>query len=620
MIKAIKIAVLASFMGGVLSPMVQAQSSAAADLAAREAVRRQGEIQQLGKLLQQAKTVESTGNLLAASKLYEAAQGKVESVGINAKGIDVERAAAMEGLTRVRMGLADQYAKSGKLSEARKEVNRVLVLSPNNLTARERLQEIDAGLAKLRGRMPTEQAIEDVKSVVDEKIQASTLVQDGKLFYEMARYDKAESKLRQALKIDPSNRGASYYLVLVQEAKNKLQVKARDITSRDAIKNVTKDWVAPTSHLGLEVPNSLANISPTNTYPDKIYTGPGRIRIHRLLHNLKFDRFPITGSAEGISLRELVNELHDSVIELDEAVNFLIDSNTGVLSQPSLQDPSLGMDNDPFAGGGFQPQEQEEVDIGLEVQITIDPPLRHVSLYQVLEIMKELSNIPIGYSVKDYGIMFSHQPIEGPRLENRTYRVDPDTFMQGLQSVGVNYVSADAGMGGGMGGMGGGGMGGGGMGGGGMGGGMGMFSIPPQKVVRLPYRGVCLEHGKREPTSRMRYKLVPVEEYSKDAGLHELLRLVARGRVATPVAQAAAWNINNRMPWQALAAKRRTRLGGGYQPPFFHLQHLISARQVVAFAKARGAERQRNDKDKAVSEPTRPARGVRTFQSTPASR
>ena len=51
--------------------------------------------------------------------------------------------------------------------------------------------------------------------------------------------------------------------------------------------------------------------------------------------------------------------------------------------------------------------------------------------------------------------MFSHQPVEGPRLENRTYRVDPDTFMQGLQSVGVNYVSADAGMGGGMGGMGG---------------------------------------------------------------------------------------------------------------------------------------------------------------------
>ena len=69
MIKAMKIAVLASLMGADLAPAAQAQSSAA-DAAAREAIRRQGEIQQLGKLLEQAKTVESTGNLLAASKLY----------------------------------------------------------------------------------------------------------------------------------------------------------------------------------------------------------------------------------------------------------------------------------------------------------------------------------------------------------------------------------------------------------------------------------------------------------------------------------------------------------------------------------------------------------------------
>ena len=462
MIKAMKIAVLASLMGAVLAPAAQAQSSAA-DAAAREAIRRQGEIQQLGKLLEQAKTVESTGNLLAASKLYEEAQNKVESVGLGAKGIDVERAATLEGLTRVRMALAEQYATSGQLSEARKEVNRILVIAPNNITAREKLAEIDAGLAKLRGRMPTEETIDAVKGVVDEKLQAATLVQDGKLFYEMARYDQAESKLRQALKIDPANRGAGYYLVLVQEAKNKLQVTARDVTSRDAIKNVTKDWVAPTAHLDLQVPNPLANISPTNSYPDEIYTGSGRMRIHRLLHNLKFDSFPITGSAEGISLREMVNELHGAVVELDESVNFIIDSNTGVLVRQSFGDPSgFGEDpNDPFGGGGFQPQEEESVDIGLEVQITIDPPLRHVSLFQVLEILKELSNIPIGYSIKDYGIMFSHQPVEGPRLENRTYRVDPDTFIQGLQSVGVTYVSADAGMGGGgMGGMGGGGMGG----------------------------------------------------------------------------------------------------------------------------------------------------------------
>ncbi|MCH2590116.1 MAG: hypothetical protein MK004_16755, partial [Planctomycetales bacterium] len=160
---------------------------------------------------------------------------------------------------------------------------------------------------------------------------------------------------------------------------------------------------------------------------------------------------------------------------------------------------------------------------------------------------------------------------------------------------------------------------------GGGGGGMGMFSIPPQKVVRLPYHGVCLEHGKREPSSRMRYKLVPVEEYSKDPGLNELLTLVAQRRIPTPVAQAAAWNLNSKMPWQTLAAKRRSRLGGGFHPPYFHLQHLIRARQVVAYAKARGAERKRNESKgnaEAVpqGEPTRPARGIRNFRTTSTSR
>ena len=199
--------------------------------------------------------------------------------------------------------------------------------------------------------------------------------------------------------------------------------------------------------------------------------------------------------------------------------------------------------------------------------------------------------------------------------------------------LGMGMSAPGGGGGGGMQGGGGGGGGqssGGGMqgGGGGMqggGGGMGMFSIPPQKIVRLPYRGVCLEHGKKEPTSRMTYRLIPVDQYSKDAGLHELLTLVARGQLPTPVAQAAAWNINSKMAWQSLAAKRQNRLGGGYQPPYFHLQHLIRARQVVTFAKARGAEKQRSRQNKAGDsqpngEPTRPARGVRTFTNTSASR
>jgi hypothetical protein len=124
--------------------------------------------------------------------------------------------------------------------------------------------------------------------------------------------------------------------------------------------------------------------------------------------------------------------------------------------------------------------------------------------------------------------------------------------MGGGQNQNVGGGMGGGGMGGGgMGGMGGGGMGG--MGGGGMGG--GFFSIPPERTVRVPYVSACLNHGKPDPSARLEYKLVPVEEYTKDEVLGELIRMVGSGRVNQHSAQAAIWNRTDNMSWQDLASK-----------------------------------------------------------------
>ena len=105
--------------------------------------------------------------------------------------------------------------------------------------------------------------------------------------------------------------------------------------------------------------------------------------------------------------------------------------------------------------------------------------------------------------------------------------------------------------------FGGGGMGGGGMGGGGMGGGGGggFFSIPPERTVRVPYVSACLNHGKPDPSARLEYKLVPVDKYTDDKVLAELIRMVGTGRVNQHSAQAAIWTRTDNMSWQELAAK-----------------------------------------------------------------
>ena len=146
---------------------------------------------------------------------------------------------------------------------------------------------------------------------------------------------------------------------------------------------------------------------------------------------------------------------------------------------------------------------------------------------------------------------------------------------------------------------GGGGQQGGGLGGGGAagGGGGGFFSIPPEMVVRIPVTSVCLEHGKPEPSSRMEYKIHPVDSFSKDPILKELLNLVASGRINSNVSQAAAWNIANGKSWQELSQMKFNRLAQPDTPHFSHAE-LAYAQQLVAAAKQRAVDKAEKDDTK----------------------
>jgi len=166
------------------------------------------------------------------------------------------------------------------------------------------------------------------------------------------------------------------------------------------------------------------------------------------------------------------------------------------------------------------------------------------------------------------------------------------------------------GMGGGLGGGMGGGQGGGGFGGGNFGAGGGFFSIPPEKVVRLPYQSVCLEHGKAEPRPRMRYRLVKIEQYTKNPALRELIELIGTNRIDQQVAQAAAWHMSSNMSWRELASKLGRRLGGNPQRYFTRAQ-LMSAQKLVALSVGRSKEKKEPPAEQPVRSRTQAARRTR---------
>jgi type II secretory pathway component GspD/PulD (secretin) len=119
-------------------------------------------------------------------------------------------------------------------------------------------------------------------------------------------------------------------------------------------------------------------------------------------------------------------------------------------------DPATGLPINQTVAAGPEP-----VDLNTVI-IKINPPLTDIRLADALEAICQVADHPIKYSIEDYAIVFSAKGAETPMLYSRHFRVDPNTFEQGLQSVdAVNFGSANS-SGGGTGGTGGGGGGGGG--------------------------------------------------------------------------------------------------------------------------------------------------------------
>jgi hypothetical protein len=172
----------------------------------------------------------------------------------------------------------------------------------------------------------------------------------------------------------------------------------------------------------------------------------------------------------------------------------------------------------------------------------------------------------------------------------------------GGQGGGNQQAGGGFGGGQGGGGLGGGGLGGGGLGGGGGGG--GFFSIPPEKAVKVPYISACLNHGKPDPNPRVEYRLVPVEEYTQDPVLAELIRLVGTGRVDQHSAQAAIWTRTDNMSWQQLAAKSHRNLSGVVEY-YFSSANIAEAQLLMARAEGIVKESKNNPQETAaeVAEP-----------------
>lgn len=407
----------------------------------------------LHRRLAEAQADVQRGDTLAAAKAYQEAVDLAQTIG---PGVPAETIQAIAGLAATDLALARDAQSRGDLREAATRVQQVLRADPGNRDALAFQKQNNAMLDAMKGKMPDQETVDRVPQIQKDKIDAGTMVQDGRLLYEMGKFDDAEIRLEAALKLDPDNTAAIYYLELIKQAKISRAQSLHAVDTQARMDTVEKQWILPTPSASLP---TIGNPYATN---DLVHTGAGRQVIMDKLDRIRLDNVSYDGQPLGEVLRQLSEQskLRDPE---RKGINFLINPNADQSGQP-VAVPIVGATGGGGGGGGFTPAPAapavgqaaaidpttglpiaqsaaggggESVDIKSAVTVTLN--MSDVRLADVLDAIVLVADHPPGhtlkYSIQDFGVVFQDKGQELPQLFIRSFKVDPNIFYSGLQSV-----------------------------------------------------------------------------------------------------------------------------------------------------------------------------------------
>src|ERR1035438_925490 len=234
---------------------------------------------------------------------------------------------------------------------------------------------------------------------------------------------------------------------LVKQARYDRETRTHTIDTQDRMVQVENAWVKPVNRGLLPVPNpyALTNFVRTGDGREVIYSKLIRIRFEADDHSISW--------REGLPLSEVLVNLSEQAKRRDpdkKGINFLFNPNAAAASAVTTPaggamtiDPATGLPVAAPTGGGESPDASS-----INVKLT----LSDVRLVDVLDAIVLVADHPIKYSVEDYAIVFSARGQDAVPLETRTFKVDPNTFYQGLESVGAESFGSSSSSSGGSGG------------------------------------------------------------------------------------------------------------------------------------------------------------------------
>ena len=433
-------------------------------LSREEALKRDQILKDISRVFLSIPALIKDGKLDQAAEKYEYIMGEARKIE-TAPEAQVQLIAATKGLVDIRLSQAKNAQKKNRHAEASFIARQVFEFSPENLEVQNFIRANERAEAEYIKRSPSRETSVRGNELLEQKERVKALMQDGRFLYELRDLDEAEEKFREVTKHDPANDQAYNYLRLIGKLRGVDSTLKRDLAFRDRVEMVNQAWIPPTKNKHLPIPNPVVD-NPASIAPK------GRSGILQKLQSIVI---PEMNALDGFSMVEAVNLLDQAVKRNDPSksgINFIIkpalskvaprdvglpglafnrvanDMSSAVSPVAPSVDPGSGLPlvippnqvRKPVAKPGLilppAPADPDVIDPSSVMIRGLTTPLKNLTAAQLLDAITKSFDMPIQYIVEDYAVYFAHRPPEQLEYTTRMFKINPNTFKQGLGVVG----------------------------------------------------------------------------------------------------------------------------------------------------------------------------------------
>lgn len=375
-------------------------------LAAQEEVRRRA------MELQGLKNLEAGYKAMAAND-FESAVKNFEDALANLP----ERPARMEDRGRATWGLAeanyrialDIYKKQGNLQEAKQDTERALKLVPDHKGAASLREKILAREEILARPLPPAKR----PDVVEKKQTIVELLSEGKQYFAIKDYNRAETLFEKVLLEDEYNLDAMRYLKKIGDIRYELRTKEREAVAAGMMQDVRKAWNTPIRR-EVQLPETVTGgaVVQTKTGTQRLQDKMAKI----MIPSIEFRQ---------ANINDVVNFLVEESIRQDPdgaGVNIILNMSIPGQEEKLSPAPAPASDNPfddmPSGESGFG-----ESLAGSSGVKTITLNLRRISLLDAIKYITEVAGLK--YRLEDNAVIVTPAGVVSGHVITRMYPVQP---------------------------------------------------------------------------------------------------------------------------------------------------------------------------------------------------